>query len=46
MIEEDRLDRELKTGSYPCTASFTAYDTESNDKVGEAAAKITIQIAE
>lgn len=44
MIKEDKLDVELKKGVYKCTATFTAYDTDSNDRTGSAAAKIQIQV--
>ena len=44
MIKEDKLDVKLAKGSYECKASFEAYDTETNKKVGEAAAVLTIII--
>lgn len=44
VIKEDVLDVTLAKGEYPCTATFEAYDTENNEKVGEAAAKLTIYI--
>ena len=46
MIKEDRLDVELKKGTYPCTATFEAYDTKTNEKAGEASAKLNIRIKE
>ena len=44
MIEEDELDMDLEKGDYPCTATFTAYETEKNTPMGEAAAKLTIRV--
>lgn len=44
MIKEDKLDVTLAKGNYDCKASFEAYDTETNKKVGEAAAVLTIII--
>ena len=44
MIEEDELDVNLAKGDYPCTATFTAYETEKNTPMGEAAAKLTIRV--
>ena len=44
MIEEDKLDMDLEKGDYPCTATFTAYETENNTPMGEAAAKLTIRV--
>jgi len=44
MIEEDELDVNLEKGDYPCTATFTAYETEKNTPMGEAAAKLTIRV--
>ena len=44
MIEEDELDVDLEKGDYPCTATFTAYETENNTAMGEAAAKLTIRV--
>jgi len=44
MIEEDALDAALDQGEYNCTATFTAYETEKNTAMGEAAAKITIRV--
>mgnify|MGYP000411644043 CR=1 FL=1 len=46
VIKEDRLDVELKKGTYPCTATFEAYDTKTNEKAGEASAKLNIRIKE
>ena len=46
MIEEDELDMNLEKGDYPCTATFTAYETEKNTPMGEAAAKLTIRVKE
>lgn len=44
MIEKDHLDRELPAGSYACTATFTAFDIESHEEVGKAAAQINVLI--
>lgn len=44
VIKEDTLDKVLAKGEYDCTATFEAYDTETNEKVGEAAAVLTIYI--
>lgn len=44
VIKEDTLDTVLDKGEYACTATFEAYDTKSNEKVGEAAAILTIYI--
>lgn len=44
VIKEDKLDTVLAKGEYDCTATFEAYDTKSNKKVGEAAAILTIYI--
>lgn len=44
VIKEDKLDVALAKGSYECTATFEAYDADSNEKVGEAAAVLTIYI--
>ena len=42
----DYLDEELKKGTYPCTATFEAYDTKTNEKAGEASAKLKIKVKE
>lgn len=46
MIEEDKLDVQLAKGDYPCTATFTAYETENNTAMGEAAARLTVRVKE
>lgn len=43
-IQNDVLDVVLTKGSYSATATFTAYDAETNAVVGQAAAKITILV--
>ena len=44
VIKEDHLDVELKKGTYACTATFEAYDIETNEKAGEASAKLNIKV--
>ena len=36
---------ELKAGTYPATALFTAYDPATEEQVGQAAAKVAIAVA-
>lgn len=43
-IDEDVLEKVLKKGEYPATATFTAYDPETDMEVGQSAAKIQISI--
>lgn len=43
-IESIKLSKDLDAGSYPAVATFTAYDPESLDEVGQAAAKVTLEI--
>ncbi len=43
-IQTDRLLVDLDAGNYDCTATFTAYDLETNEPIGQAAAKIKITI--
>lgn len=43
-IEKIKLNRVLPAGEYPATATFTAYDPDTQEKVGQAAAKITLVI--
>lgn len=43
-IQEDTLDVDLPAGVYPCVATFTALDPETEDEIGTAAAKITISV--
>ena len=44
-IEKIALTRDLDAGTYPATATFTALDPTSYDEVGQAAAKVTINVA-
>lgn len=44
LIEKDKLDISLKKGTYPCTATFIAYDEKTLEEVGRSAAKININI--
>ncbi len=44
-IETITLNQDLDAGSYPATATFTAYDPDSLEEVGQAAAKVTLSIA-
>lgn len=43
-IQRDTLDVDLPAGTYPCTAVFTASDIETEDMVGQAAAKVTVNV--
>ncbi len=43
-IDEIVLEKDLDAGTYPATATFTAYDTESLEEVGKAAAKVSLVI--
>lgn len=43
-IDTIKLTKDLSAGTYPATATFTAYDPETLDEVGQAAAKITIVV--
>lgn len=43
-IQTDTLDVDLDAGTYECTATFFAYDQETEDEVGQAAAKMTIRV--
>ena len=43
-IEDITLSKDLDQGTYPATATFTAYDQESHDEVGQAAAKVTLNV--
>lgn len=45
-IESITLTQDLPAGTYPATATFTAYEPDSLDEVGQAAAKITLVINE
>ena len=44
-IQLDTLDVSLPKGTYECTAVFSAYDPETEEQIGQAAAKMTIQVA-
>ncbi len=44
-IQSDTLDASLPAGYYDCTAIFYAFDMETEEPVGQAAAKIVIQMA-
>lgn len=44
-IDTIKLSKDLEAGTYPATATFTAYDPDSLEEVGQAAAKITLAIA-
>lgn len=43
-IQTAKLDVDLDPGVYDCTAVFTALDPETEEEVGQAAAKITINV--
>ena len=43
-IQTAKLDVDLEPGIYDCTALFTALDPETEEQVGQAAAKITITV--
>lgn len=43
-IQSDTLDVDLPAGTYPCTAVFYAYDPETEDEIGQAAAQITVHV--
>lgn len=45
-IDNIKLTQSLPAGTYPATATFTAYDPDSLDEVGQAAAKVTIVVEE
>ena len=44
-IQRARLDADLDAGSSPCTAVFYAYEADTEELVGQAAAKLTIVVA-
>ena len=44
-IQRARLDADLDVGSYPCTAVFYAFESDTEEPVGQAAAKMTIVVA-
>ena len=43
-VQRDSLDVSLPAGTYPCTAVFSAYDPDTEQQIGQAAAKITVQV--
>lgn len=43
-IEKIALAKDLDQGSYPATATFTALDPASYDEVGQAAAKVVVNV--
>lgn len=43
-IEKIKLSQDLPAGTYPATATFVAYDPDSLDEVGQASARITLQV--
>ncbi|MEG0375531.1 MAG: flagellar protein FliS [Raoultibacter sp.] len=43
-IQSAKLDVDLDAGTYPCTAVFYAHDAETEELVGQAAAKISITV--
>ncbi len=43
-IQKIKLNDDLEPGEYPCTATFKALDPETNEEVGQAAAKVTIAV--
>lgn len=43
-IQKARLDVDLDAGEYPCTAVFYALDPDTEEPVGQAAAKLTIMV--
>lgn len=45
-INTIKLSKDLEAGTYPATATFTAYTTDTVAEVGQAAAKITIVVDE
>ena len=43
-IQKAKLDVPLEAGTYPCTAVFYAYDAQTEELVGQAAAKLSIAV--
>lgn len=43
-IENIALAKDLDAGTYSATATFTALDQETNEEIGEAAAKVTLNV--
>ena len=44
-IQKDTLDVALDAGVHTCLAVFTAYDPETEEEIGQAAARMSIQVA-
>lgn len=43
-IQYDTLDVDLPAGTYPCTATFYAYDPETEELVGQTSARVTLTV--
>ncbi len=43
-IQSDTLDVDLEAGDYDCTAMFYAYDIDTEELIGQAAAKVNIRV--
>lgn len=43
-IQSDTLTVDLDAGVYPCVATFTAMDPETEDEIGQAGANITVNV--
>ncbi|WP_165061627.1 hypothetical protein [Adlercreutzia sp. ZJ154] len=43
-IQSDKLAVDLPAGTYPATATFTALDPETEEEIGQAAAKVTLVV--
>lgn len=43
-IEKIKLSKDLPAGTYPATATFVAYDPDNLEEVGQASARITLQV--
>lgn len=43
-VENVKLSKKLSKGRYPCVATFTAYDPETKEQMGEVAAQIVINV--
>ncbi|WP_139651351.1 hypothetical protein [Raoultibacter phocaeensis] len=44
-IQKAALSEDLDAGTYPCTAVFYAFDTETEELIGQAAVQMTILVA-
>lgn len=44
-IEKIKLNQDLDAGTYPAIATFTAYNADTGEEEGQAAAEITIEVA-